>query len=372
MGEHTLKAEAAALRLWVASAIDEQEAETRQSVVEDIALERAERIEGKFGEAAAARFYQTATDTRPGTEIDAHLEAFLAQNPAKPHTNYKRRKVINALATWRSELFIENITRELARQFVEQGIAPGRKAETINGDLGVLSSYWTWLSDQGHVREDCPNHWTRLRRKKEKKELDDRQRAYDDDEMRRLFHSNKRMRADVHDVATVSALSGARLEEVGTLKVKYVDTEALTLFLPGTKTEAAPRKVPLHPDLIALFKRRIDGKSPDEWVFHELPNRKADALKGRAAKISQAFTRFRRSVGVGYMAEDKARSPVDFHSFRRWFASKLREHGTPERLIDGICGWSRGDMQDRYTWSANVLEQMRKVVGKVKLPERAD
>ncbi len=366
--EDALIVEVTTLRRWVADAVNKGDADARQSVAEDIALENAEKLEGKFGDDFAARYYQTATNTRPGTEIDAYLDNFIAQNPARPHTNYRRKKVINDLAAWRSGLFVEVITRDIARQFVDEVIAPGRKPETINGDLGVLSSYWKWLSDQGYVNDSCANHWTRFRRKSEKKELDDRQRAYSDDEMRLLFRSTKPMRLDLLDCATISAMSGARLEEVGSLKVKDADLKALTLFLPGTKTEAAPRKIPLHADLVSIFSRRAEGKAPSDWVFHELPIRKSDALKGRAAKISQAFTRFRRSVGIGHTAEAEERSPVDFHSFRRWFATQLRKHNTPDRLIDGICGWTRADMQDRYTWSADVFGQMREAVANVKMP----
>lgn len=363
-----LLADAVELRRWVLAGADDDERENRQSIAEDMALENAEALESRLGESLATRLYQTATNTKRGTDIDEHLEAFIAQKRAKPHTNYKRRKVINALANWRSQLFVETINRDLAREFVEEVIAPGRKAETINGDLGVLSTYWTWLSNQRGSLAGCQNHWTRFRREKDKRAFDDKHRKYTDEEMRRLFCGTKRMRADLLDCATTAALTGARLEEIGTLKVKHLDFDALTVFLPGTKTDAAPRTIPLHPDLIIVLRPRTVSKMPDDWVFHELPNRKADALKGRASQLSQAFTRFRRTVGVGYTAEDEERSPVDFHSFRRWFSSMLSQHGTPDRLIDGICGWSRGDMQGRYTWSADVFEQMREAVLKVKMP----
>ena len=363
----TLMAEATALRRWAAEPHDEEERLSREAIAQDVAQEKAERTEERLGEDFAARFYQTATGTRPGTEIAAHLEAFKAENPARAHTQYKREKVINALNDWRSQLFIETITHEVARGFVEEVLAPGRKAETINSDLGILSSYWKWVGNH-RIGRELPNHWTRLRRKQQKRPFEDLHRPYTDDEMRRLLYGETRMRKDVLDCALVSALTSARLEEAGRLKVKHIDLAALTIFLPGTKTEAAPRKLPVHPDLVPVLTPRIEGKGPEDWVFHELPDRKADALKGRASKVSQAFTRFRRSVGVGHTADDGGRSPVDFHSFRRWFAASLKMHGTPPYLIEGICGWMRADMLTRYTRGADPLDLMREAIAKVKLP----
>lgn len=48
----------------------------------------------------------------------------------------------------------------------------------------------------------------------------------------------------------------------------------------------------------------------------------------------------------------------------------MKVHGTPADLNDGICGWARSGMQDRYTWSADVLARMRTAVEQVRLPER--
>ncbi len=367
--EEELLGDALAYRRWVDEAESEEERLSRENLMQELALEKAEAMEATVGEGLAAKYYQTATGSRKGLEFTAKLEAFIAERPAKPHTNYKRRKVIESLGSWRAELYVESITRDLAREFVDEVIAPGRKPETINGDLGVLSTYWGWLIDRGLVPDSTQNHWMRFRRKKSRKRLEDKQRAYDGEEMKKLFLAEKPMRADVLEFATISALSGARLEEIGTLRVRDIKPTDMTIFLPGTKTEAAPRTIPLHPALVPLFDRRTKGKVGDDWVFDDLPVRTATALKGRAAKISQAFTRFRRSVGVGYSASDSERSPVDFHSFRRWFASQMKVHGTPAELIDGICGWARSGMQDRYTWSADVLGRMRTAVEQVRLPK---
>jgi len=62
------------------------------------------------------------------------------------------------------------------------------------------------------------------------------------------------------------ALTGARIEEIATLKVSDVDLKAMTLHLPGTKTEAAERTIPFHPALKATFQGRMKGKDKATWV----------------------------------------------------------------------------------------------------------
>lgn len=339
--------------------------EAIRSTVEELALERAERLQKEFGEDLAAKFYQTATGTKQGTDIDEHLEMFIAKHPAKPHTDYKRRAAVRMLNDWRANLYVESVTLPLARKFVDDVLSRDRTAATINSYLTPLVSFWQWMIDQELVK-GVANPWPKLRPKKERKAPEEQERAFTPDELGRLFKGKQRMRPDVHDCAVMSALTGARLDEIGSLKVKHIDLTNVTIFLPGSKTEAAPRLIPLHEDLIPLVTRRTAGKQPDDWLFHELPDRKKDALKARSSPITQAFTRFRRQAGVG--GKTAQASPVTFHSFRRWSATKMEEADVPSHIVDAIHGWKRGDMRSRYTASADLMRQMREAVGKLKLP----
>ncbi len=353
---------------WVQHGGHADDAEGRSSVAFDIALEDAEKMELTHGTEVAHQFYMRATGQKLGTDISGPLERWIGENPATPYTNYKRRKVIKRLAEWRSTLFLETLTHAVAGEFVEGVIAQGRKVATINGDLGILTTYWQWLMDR-HILPDGPIHWRRFRRKKERKRPDARQRPFTDAEMKVLFLGEMKMRPDLLDIATVAAHTGGRLEEVGSILVRHVDFTKGTVHLPGFKTDAAPRTLPLHPALLPLFARRCADKDAQAWVFDELPVRKADDTKGRTSPISKAFTRFRRLVKVDEVLPDETRSLVDFHSFRRWFTNELRERNTPDPVVDMIMGWSSGGMRELYAPNPDFMEQMRVAVNAVDLPQ---
>jgi len=165
------------------------------------------------------------------------------------------------------------------------------------------------------------------------------------------------------------ALTGARIEEIATLKVSDVDLKAMTLHLPGTKTEAAERTIPFHPALKATFQGRMKGKNTATWVSDELPERKDGDPKGRSAVISKAFTRHRRSAGVDAKVDGKRRALTNFHSFRRWFITEAERAGAPPHVIMSIVGHKRPGMTlGAYSGGPDLEAQMRKVVEAVKLP----
>jgi hypothetical protein len=186
IGEELLIDEAKDLRFSISN---DPDGSTRQ----ELALERAEELQKSYGDELASKFYKTATEQKDGTDIDEHLEAFIAKHPAVAYTNYKRRKAVEILTLWRSALYVESITLSVAREFVDKSLSPGRSPETINAYLTPLVSYWKWMIDQELVK-GVANPWPRLRPKKEKREREDEKRAFTSDEMERLFRGPKKMR----------------------------------------------------------------------------------------------------------------------------------------------------------------------------------
>jgi integrase len=97
------------------------------------------------------------------------------------------------------------------------------------------------------------------------------------------------MQALIHDAVRLLALSGMRLEEMARMKVGHLrDLEGPLPYidLRGTKTKAARRQVPIHPDALPIILRRAVGKDPDAYVLHELTTPPPDSTmdRGHAAK----------------------------------------------------------------------------------------
>jgi integrase len=76
----------------------------------------------------------------------------------------------------------------------------------------------------------------------------------------------------------------------------------------------------------------------------------------------------RRSLGVADMADGKRRSLVNFHSWRRWFISKMERSAVNGDLIAAIVGHKRSGLTlGRYS-AGPEMEAAKVAIAKVLLP----
>lgn len=120
------------------------------------------------------------------------------------------------------------------------------------------------------------------------------------------------------------------VREVDGVPVIYVRAEADGQRL---KTQAAERRVPVHPELVRIgflhlvSRQRAAGH---DRLFPELP---AGKLGNYSDPFSKWFARFLEKAGV------TARGVV-FHSFRHTFRDRMTEAGIPDSVADLLGGWS--------------------------------
>lgn len=326
----------------------------------------AQKIEADMGGDVAQRFYATATGTKL-TEIDAHLDAYIAAKKIGPKFAAETRRAVMRVKEWRSALSLEKLSLALVREYVEGELLPGRAAATVNKALTALSGYWEWMGKRGLIPEGA-NYWPRFRPKSDQRRPGEKERAFHDYEVVKLF--SEPMRLDVQDASLIGALTGARIEEIARVKVRDVNLKTRMIYLAGTKTVSAERTIPLHSDLVKTIARRIKGKRPEEWLFDELPERKKDDQKGRSSPISTEFTRHRRAVGVDEVLDGRRRSLVNFHSWRRWFITEAERAGCAPHIIAAVVGHKRkGETLGTYSLGPDAEKQMRVCVEAVKLPK---
>ena len=111
-----------------------------------------------------------------------------------------------------------------------------------------------------------------------------------------------------------------------------------------------------------------------QFADRHAPERKLLCLKRstsqreRSFRASNEFTEYRRSVGVEEVVPGRRRSPVNFHSFRRYFITKAEQADQMEHIIAVVVGHKRTGMTlGRYS-GGPLLEQARRCVEAVKLP----
>jgi integrase len=94
-------------------------------------------------------------------------------------------------------------------------------------------------------------------------------------------------------------------------------------------------------------------------------------MKERSNRASNAFTIYRRRVGVDeVLREGQRQSNVDFHSFRRWAATKAEEKGFLGQTISLVLGHVEGRQGmtlGRYS-QPEMLEEKRRLIESIELP----
>lgn len=177
-----------------------------------------------------------------------------------------------------------------------------------------------------------------------------------DDEVKKLLSAREHVIADVMKLCLFSGMRAG--EAAGLLGDDIVDKGPVGLFfhlrpnhLRLLKTEAAERWVPVHPELLALLKRK-PAQGP---LFPDLT----------VNDITKRFALLRKRLKV-------ERPGLVFHSTRKWFITQCERTGAPEHFTASIVGHSSARSENGITYSlysAGISDQQKRdLVDRVAAP----
>ena len=371
--DHPLIAEAELFRERRRAHDPRAESEYRARVDELLAASEGEDEVGEF----------MATVLEFNLPVDDHLDAFVAHKDYRQKSQGDLRRVVEWLSDWLRKRYgdtdLENVTRKSAGDFITDRLMPGRSRSKASAYLGFLREYWRWMKQRGHVEEnpwldqDLPSE----PRRKLSMEADGGKRPFTNKEIGQLIYGPED--GYLADLMRVAALSGLRIEEICQLRI--VDCVGGSFAIHEGKTVNARRTVPIHSDLASIVERRTKGHQPSDFLFGELPA-PPPSRETRSDPASKKFTRYRRKQGVDERPNGKAKSNVDFHSFRRWFIRQAREglasaNGaySPWTIAD-VVGHDDEGVKELLKLTMSVYagsasdEAKRACVEAVRLPER--
>jgi len=365
--------DAEALRLRLADRADDSE--------QFAMMLRADQLEAIHGEVRAKQFYDLASGRV--TPLDHHTEAFLKHQGYRLKSEGDFKRALGWLSDWLRDaklpVTVEAVRRTEAGRFIAEALVVGRSHQKATAYLGFIRQYWVWMRDKGHLSAENPWAGQSLPsppRARRDAEPDGQKRPFTDAEMVTLLKADAG--SLLSDLMRVAALSGMRVEEICQLHVR--DCADGNFKIWSGKTDAARRTVPIHSVLKPIIKRRIQGKQPSDYMLEELPPipRSRETRSDPAVK---SFTRLRRKLGVDERPNNKAKSNVDFHSFRRWFIRKVREaklaggKGFDEWTLTWVVGHTDSDRPKALDLSQmgyagpDAEKAKRTLVEAVKLPK---
>jgi integrase len=355
---------------------------------------RLDEIAEREGETRAAQLAAIATGR--GTPISALIDDYLREKAFRPRQAHEYRRTLRAFEGWLMEDAklpgtVEAVTRRIVADWRRDTlIKPGVHHKTANKTVSALSSFWRWLEVQGHVTGESP--WRGMSLPKAKSlsmsqngnSRSAEKRAFTDTELTALLTAPGTSPL-LHDAMLAALLTGTRIEELCSIRVADLDLAAPIPFidLKGSKTEAARRVVPLHPDLMGMVRRRTKGKTGEAWLFDDLRDVPDGSIVERSQPVSKAFTRLRRKLAADLPSLDQRttgarQADVDWHTFRRTFAQKARdalsrgEGGFTAWTLAEVLGHAKSEMPLGMTMGVYAgkegLEAKAACVRAVKLP----
>jgi integrase len=344
-----------------------QDEDFKRGFAANLLAETADAIESNVGREAARTFVGIAKGT--ATPILLHVDSWLREGgtkgPLNPRTAAQYKADVNALAEWAKALgvtTVEGITKAVAGRYVtEQLVTKGVHWATGNRKITAAGSYWRWLRKRAGV-EGHPWSGQSLAKDNGARTGEKSKRPFTAAEVVALLGGDAD--AELADAMRVAALTGMRLDELYRLTV--ADCAGGWFSVRRAKTAAGVRRVPVHSDLTAIVAQRVEGKTPDAFLFHEAgPVREG---RERSMSVSKRFGRYRQTVAVHDRAEGVRHSRVDFHSWRRWFITEARNAGIDRAVVAAVAGHEVGNITDDTYHGGPADGLMRACVEAVRLP----
>jgi integrase len=258
-------------------------------------------------------------------ETDKHA---LSSNTVK-----RKKMYIQGLAPYLRDLPIRNIAAQDCDRWVTERGA-GLASETFVHELDVMKTVFEFALDRGLILSNPAKHIKR--RKVVSKQivvpsLDDFKRLVSTIRISDGKKDNQKKAKDGADLVEFLAYSGARIGEVtGTgdanekrpLFWSDVHFDRGTIFLPGTKTEAAPRTIPMSEKLRELLMRLKSEKNPQ-------PSDQITSIKSARKCLQTACKKL-------------ATTQFTHHDFRHFFATTCIEAGVDIPTVSRWLGHKDG------------------------------
>ncbi|GIU78798.1 MAG: hypothetical protein KatS3mg005_2036 [Bryobacteraceae bacterium] len=267
----------------------------------------------------------------------------------------------------------ESITQAEVIRLIERLKAEKLSARTINLAVSHLAR-----ALGGTVR----SLWPSIRKLKENT---DAGRALSDQEIRRLLEEADRLAAGQEKLILSDSrrgewtqtagprgvllpcflrlllFTGMRSGEAKTLQWRHVDFQKGLISVPGTKTDAARRVIPMHPDLQRVLETHKAwceerfGEIRPEWFVFPAGSPAPNNPRKPVSDFKHGWETIRERSGV----------QCRMHDLRHTFISRLAESGVPEVTLMELAGHVSRSMMLRY--SHPRIEARREAVQAIKL-----
>ena len=342
-----VQSEAIRWREALAAVTDHHERESIELVLSD----KAEEMEGKEGSQAAKTFYDIASGQATPSEV--HLADWKAQLALKEKTTEQMAKdVARFVAAFPT---LEAVSSLAAKRWLDAMNAEGLSGSAVKRAAKSSRNYWRFLQRVGAVPPNMDPLRDAMATTIARPPEEEPWEPFEVADVVKLHHA-ARERGDTQlaDLIRLAAYTGARIEELCSLKVSEVtDSE---FRITKAKTKAGIRQIPIHSALKKTVER-LRRDSVDGYLFTRLTFNK---YGHRSNAIGKRFGRLKKDAGF---SKDHV-----FHSIRKTFATLLENAGIPENLVADILGHKKERITFGTYSGGNSYERKKAAVEKARYP----
>lgn len=338
---------------------DVSELETLEEVLMDVTY----AIEAKKGLATAKEFHDVATGAK--TPTSDFVTPWKEQIDLASKTKDQMIKDVGLLVA--KFPMLESITKANVKKWVDEMVGEGKGTASIERILSFSRNFWRYLQSHDAVPADAAPLTGVLsisKAAKNRAKVKEANLPYTADEVVKLWEAakakpvgkakNAPVDTDLANLIQIAAYSGARIEELCSLKV--ADIKAKALHIRDSKTAAGWRVVPIH-SKVAKLVETLCKQSKDGYLLSGLTfNKYGD----RSNAIGKRFGRLKTELGF---AESHT-----FHSFRSTVITQLENAGISENLAADIVGHDKPRVTYGLYSGGADLETKRKALEKVSYP----
>jgi integrase len=257
--------------------------------------------------------------------------------------------------------FAQDVTRKGVQGWVNKLSADGMAPPTLSRKLQKVRGYWSYLVSIQAVPEATSEAFEKLSmpRATAAKGTPTRplREAFEATEVTTLVAlAAERRDQALLDLIELGRWTGARIEELGSLRVEDVNLDEGSFRIGDAKTPAGCRTVPIHSRLRPTVERLV-GTSTDGFL---LSGQRPDQFGVRSGALSKRFGRLRVAAGHG---PEKV-----FHSLRKTVATLLENAGVPEGVAADILGHEKKTMTYGLYSTGASMQVKREAIERIVYP----
>lgn len=278
---------------------------------------QAELVLGKRkAEIREGRYFDVRQDHK--FTVSSLLDRYLSEHALlhkRPRTCLRYAAAAKVLTAVFGKKLVKDVTPEDVHAFILHRREQGKAAATINGEIAVLSTMFTWANKlKLTTRHPC--------RGIGKLKANQKDRYLTHEEIQRVLSAST---GDLRDMIILALGTGMRASEVLGLDRDHVNLKQAVAILPDTKNHDR-RVVPLPPPAVETLQRR--------------PLSLRELFPGWALdRLERNFARVVRDAGL---------AGVTFHTLRHTFASHAVMAGVDLFTVAKLLGHRTIIMVQRY------------------------